>query len=38
MVLGHQATTQLLCYIEKVENEEQRKRIGFTIGGKEQQI
>ena len=38
MVLGHQATTQLLCYIEKVENENQRKKIGFTIGGKEQQI
>lgn len=38
MVLAHQATTQLLCYIEKVENEDQRKRIGFTFGGKEQQV
>ncbi len=38
MVLAHQATTQLLCFVEKIENEEQRKKIGFTIGGKEQEI
>lgn len=38
MVLAHQATVQLLCYIEKVEKEEHRRSIGFIIGGKEQQV
>lgn len=38
MVLAHQATVQLLCYIEKVEQEEQRRSIGFIINGKEQQV
>lgn len=38
MVLAHQATVQLLCHIEKVEQEEQRKSIGFIINGKEEQV
>ena len=38
MILAHQATIQLLCYIEKVEKEEHRRRIGFIIDGKEEQI
>jgi hypothetical protein len=37
MVLAHQATIQLLCYIEKIE-EGHRKPIGFVIDGKEQQV
>ncbi|HEX5716324.1 MAG TPA: hypothetical protein VF179_09200 [Thermoanaerobaculia bacterium] len=38
MLLAHQATVQLLCYIEKIEDEEHRRRIGFIIDGKEEQI
>jgi hypothetical protein len=38
MVLAHQATVQLLCYIEKVEKEESRRSIGFIINGEEQQL
>lgn len=38
MVLAHQATVQLLCYIEKVEKEEHRRRIGFIIDGEEKQV
>ena len=38
MVLAHQATVQLLCYIEKVEKEEHRRSIGFIINGEEQQV
>jgi hypothetical protein len=38
MVLAHQSTVQLLCYIEEIEQEEQRRSIGFIVDGKEQQI
>ena len=38
MVLAHQATVQLLCYVEKVEREEQRRQIGFIVDGKEQRV
>ena len=38
MLLAHQATVQLLCYIEEIEEEEHRRRIGFIIDGKEEQI
>jgi hypothetical protein len=38
MVLAHQATIQLLCYVENAEKETSRRRIGFIIDGKEQQI
>jgi hypothetical protein len=38
MVLAHQATLQLLCYIEKIESKERRRRIGFIIDGKEELI
>jgi hypothetical protein len=38
MVLAHQGTLQLLCYIEKLEDEGHRRRIGFIIDGKEEQI
>jgi len=38
MVLAHQATVQLLCYIEIVEKEESRRCIGFIINGEEQHL
>lgn len=38
MVLAHQSTVQLLCYIEDIEEEENRRTIGFIIDGKEQQV
>ena len=38
MVLAHQATVQLLCYVQKVEQEEQRTRIGFIVDGEEQRV
>jgi len=38
MILAHQSTVQLLCYIEKVEEDDNQTRIGFLIGGKEQQV
>lgn len=38
MVLAHQSSVQLLCYIEKIEREEQRRKIGFIIDGQEQQV
>ena len=33
LLLVHQATLQLLCTIEKVEDEKQRYRIGFRVAG-----
>jgi hypothetical protein len=38
MLLAHQATVQLLCYIEEIKEEEHRRHIGFIIDGKEEQI
>ena len=35
MVLTHQASVQLLCFVAKVENEELRRKIGFVIDGQE---
>ncbi|MES1935172.1 hypothetical protein [Salinisphaera hydrothermalis] len=35
VTLTHQSTVQLLCYVEAVEQEEQRRSIGFLIDGKE---
>jgi len=35
MLLTHQASVQLLCYVAKVENETARRRIGFIIDGEE---
>ena len=35
VVLAHQASVQMLCFAEKIENEEDKKRIGFIIDGKE---
>ncbi len=38
MLLAHQSTVQLLCFVEKVEKEEFRRRIGFIIDGEETEV
>lgn len=38
MVLSHQSTVQLLCFVQKIEKEEFRRRIGFIIDGEEQEV
>jgi hypothetical protein len=38
MLLAHQSSVQLLCYIAKVEKEEFRRKIGFIIDGEESHI
>lgn len=38
MILAHQATLQLICYIEKVDEGKDRTSIGFVIGGEEQRV
>ena len=35
MLLTHQASVQLLCFVAKVEQESQRRQIGFIIDGKQ---
>jgi len=38
MLLAHQANLELLCFIEKVESVEFRRKIGFIIDGEEQEV
>jgi hypothetical protein len=38
MVFTHQASVQLFCYSERVEDEAQRRKIAFIIDGTEWQI
>jgi len=38
MLLAHQASVQLLCYVAKVEKEEFRRKIGFIIDGEERRV
>jgi hypothetical protein len=38
MMLAHQSTVQLLCYVENVEKEEFKRKIGFIIDGEEKEI
>jgi hypothetical protein len=38
MLLAHQSSVQLLCYVAKVEKEESRRKIGFIIDGQEQSV
>ncbi len=38
MLLAHQATVQMLCFVKKVEKEEVKRRIGFIIEGKEEDV
>ena len=35
MLLSHQSSVQLLCFVQKVEKEEFRRKIGFIIDGVE---
>lgn len=34
MLLTHQASVQLLCFVQKIEQEDQRRQIGFITDGK----
>lgn len=38
MLVAHQSSVQLLCYIVKIEHEEQRRKIGFIIDGQEHEV
>ena len=33
MLLSHQSSIQLLCFVQKIEKEQQRRKIGFIIDG-----
>jgi len=35
MLLSHQSSVQLLCFVQKIENEKPRRKIGFIIDGVE---
>ncbi len=37
MLLTHQQSVQLLCYVEKVKKEDDRRTIGFIVDGEETQ-
>jgi len=38
MLLSHQSTVQMLCFVKKVENQQPRRRIGFIIDGQEEEV
>lgn len=38
MLLAHQSTVQMLCFVKKVEKEAPRRRIGFIIDGEEEEV
>ncbi len=38
MLLAHQANLELLCFIEKVQEAEFRRKIGFIIDGEEKEV
>ncbi len=38
MLLSHQSTVQLLCFVRKVEPENTKRRIGFIIDGEEEEV
>lgn len=35
MLLSHQSSVQLLCFVQKIEKQERRRKIGFIIDGVE---
>ena len=35
MLLSHQSSVQLLCFVQKIEKEKPRRKIGFVIDGVE---
>jgi len=38
MLLAHQSTVQMLCFVKKVEMEKPKRRIGFIIDGEEEEV
>ena len=38
MLLSHQSSVQLLCFVQKVEKENYRRKIGFIIDGVETEV
>ena len=38
MILTHQSSVQLLCFVSKIESEDSRRKIGFVIDGQEKQL
>jgi hypothetical protein len=41
MLLAHQATVQMLCYVEKIDTNQQEqkpRKIGFIIEGEEREV
>ncbi|MGX5203378.1 hypothetical protein [Aliikangiella sp. IMCC44632] len=38
MLLAHQSTVQLLCFVKKVEPKQVKRRIGFIIDGEEEEV
>ena len=38
MLLAHQSTVQLLCFVKKVAPEAKKRRIGFIIEGEEEEV
>ncbi|MCW8879040.1 MAG: hypothetical protein OQJ89_06520 [Kangiellaceae bacterium] len=38
MLLAHQSTVQMLCFVKKVEEQKVKRRIGFIIDGEEEEV
>ena len=38
MLLAHQSTVQMLCFVKKVEEPKVKRRIGFIIDGQEEEV
>ncbi|TQV89164.1 hypothetical protein [Aliikangiella coralliicola] len=38
MLLAHQSTVQMLCFVKKVEQQAAKRRIGFIIDGEEEEV
>ena len=38
MLLAHQSTVQMLCFVKKVEEQAPKRRIGFIIDGEEEEV
>ncbi|WP_444996553.1 hypothetical protein [Aliikangiella sp. IMCC44359] len=38
MLLAHQSTVQMLCFVKKVEKKTVKRRIGFIIDGEEEEV
>lgn len=38
MLLAHQSTVQMLCFVKKIEEAQPKRRIGFIIDGEEEEV